>query len=299
MLDFSKLREISFDDRAILTKYLTNLATPSCEMSFTNLMMWQQAYQTKMLSYGDDFIFYSPIEQMIYFPRKKALSVEELVQIVREFQQAELLTAGIVYDVDNEFVAQNPEIEDFFNIIIDEDNFDYLYSNDKLASLSGSKLKKKRNLVNQFKHEYPDYFIELITPENAKIATDLSLQLNNELAQCDFLRDEDIVMEFAFQNFQALELNGFILYNKSNSPVGFTVFSKLNSEYADIHFEKARHDVKGASQILTQLLAEVLLNCSISKMNREQDLGNEGIRHAKNSLDPESLYRRVSLRLKD
>ena len=79
-------------------------------------------------------------------------------------------------------------------------------------------------------------------------------------------------------------------------PVGFSVYSFLNNLYADIHYEKARHDIKGAPQILVQLLANELLKSNTKFMNREQDLGSEGIRYAKKSLNPYDFYRRVKLK---
>ena len=78
----------------------------------------------------------------------------------------------------------------------------------------------------------------------------------------------------------------------SKQDVGYSIWSLLNHNVADIHFEKAAHSVKGAPQYLTQQCAELLAKSNIKYMNREQDLGSEGIRRAPNSLAQALQYRR-------
>ena len=161
--------------------------------------------------------------------------------------------------------------------------------------MSGAILKKKRNLINQFTHNYPNYFIEILDDSNAEKGNIFAHELNNLLSQTEFVAEENQSMDYAFKNFKKLGLQGFILYAELDLPVGFTVFSRLNNDFADIHFEKARHDIKGAPQILVKLLAQKLVELGIVYMNREQDLGNDGIRQAKKSLAPCDFYKRKKL----
>ncbi len=296
MLNFSEAKSINFDDKDLLQNYLRQLNSPSCEMSFANLKMWSEVYGTKQLKIGNEYLFFAENDNLIYFPHWQNLSVETLCTIAAEFQKFYRSESVIFYDVDPFFVENHAEIRNFFEIEIVEDDFDYLYLNEQLSSMSGAILKKKRNLINQFEKNYPNYYIEKLNKDNSDKCYRLALQLNNALEQTEFVGEENLSMAYAFRNLEALDLQGFILYADKELPVGFSVYSFLNNSYADIHFEKARHDIKGAPQILVQLLANEILKSNTKFMNREQDLGNSGIRYAKKSLNPCDFYRRVKLK---
>ena len=91
---------------------------------------------------------------------------------------------------------------------------------------------------------------------------------------------------------------GGVLLRAAGRPVGFSIFSPLPEGVWDIHFEKADHEVKGAPQMLVVKVAEALLARGGRLMNREQDMGEPGLRRAKHSLDPGAMYRRVFLKVK-
>lgn len=296
MINFSEAKRIEFGDYDKLSVYLQGFNTPSCEMSFANLKMWSEVYHTQFVAYGENYLFFSADDGIIYFPRYRDLLLTELCEIADDFKSFYGLDEVIIYDVDSSFVEKNPEITEFFAVEFDEDDYDYLYLNQQLATMSGGILKKKRNLINQFEKAYPDYFVETIDSKNASECYSFAITLNNLLEQTEFVGEENQSMKYAFENFEKLFLNGFVLYAEKDLPVGFTVFSALNEDYADIHFEKARHDIKGAPQILVQLLARELLSKGFKYMNREQDLGSEGIRQAKKSLAPIGFYQRVRLK---
>ncbi|MBQ9788280.1 MAG: DUF2156 domain-containing protein [Lentisphaeria bacterium] len=295
MLDFSQAKKIEWQDSELLIPYLRNLATPSCEMSFANLKMWSEVYGTEFLQYGENYLFFSASDGILYFPRWSNLSAELLVEIANDFKNFYQLGQVTIYDVDPEWLEDNGDICNFFHAEANEDDFDYLYFNENLAAMSGAILKKKRNLINQFQKNYPNYFIEYLSAENADKCSKFARDLNNLLEQTEFVDEENQSMDYAFKNLELLDLQGFMLYAEPNLPVGFTVYSFLNDTYADIHYEKACHDVKGSPQILVQLLANELLKKGVKCMNREQDLGSNGIRQAKKSLAPFDYYRRVKL----
>lgn len=293
MFDIGKLKNITLQDKGILKDFLHSLNEFSCEMSFTNLAMWHAAYQTQF-AFDDAgrLILYSPVEKMIYFPRGAEISPAELAELSSIFADSGLTENGI-YDVPESYVVSHSDIEKYFTVDFNEDNFDYLYDNQKLSDCAGSKLRKKRNLIKQFVNAYPEYQLVRLDESVSARFLELALKLNSQLEDCEFLTDEDKVMTFACENFRELDLDGILLTDGSGNDIGFSMWSLLNSNVADIHFEKADHSVKGAPQFLTQQTAAILISENIRYMNREQDLGDLGIRRAKHSLDPEFLYRRA------
>ena len=298
MFNLANLKDISCDDKEILQPFLQNLNEYGCEMSFANLAMWHAAYGTQFaFDEAGRLILYSPVEKMIYFPRGAEISAAELADLSNFFAKNGL-TENLIYDVPESYIQQHEDIEKYFTVEFNEDNYDYLYNNEHLRDCSGSKLRKKRNLIKQFLAACPDYQIIPLEDNTAQRFLSLALRLNSQLEACDFLTDEDKVMTFACGNFKTLELDGILLADGKGNDIGFSIWSLLNHSTADIHFEKADHSVKGAPQFLTQQTAAKLTDLNIKYMNREQDLGDEGIRRAKNSLDPEFMYRRTSISIK-
>lgn len=298
MFDFKTLQNITLADKNLLEPFLQALGEVSCEMSFTNLAMWHEAYGTQYAFDAEKrLILYSPVEKMIYFPRGAEISPAELADLSSTFA-SEGLTENLIYDIPEKYIAENPDFEKYFILDTNEDNFDYLYDNKQLRDCIGSRLRKKRNLIKQFINANPNCKIIHLSDATAERFLNLSEKLNSQLEQCDFIDDENKVISFACKHLDKLSLSGILLTDNNGNDVGYSMWSLLNDKVADIHFEKADHAVKGATQFLTQQVAEILAAQNITYMNREQDLGDEGIRRAKHSLDPVALYRRSSARVK-
>ncbi|MBF0300261.1 MAG: DUF2156 domain-containing protein, partial [Oligoflexia bacterium] len=109
---------------------------------------------------------------------------------------------------------------------------------------------------------------------------------------------EELALKKALLYFKELELEGLLLYSSVAGEVqAFTIFSKLNDDTADIHFEKSNIEIHGASQIINWETAKYLAN-RYKFLNREQDLGILGLRQAKKSYAPEFVYRSYILKRK-
>ena len=156
-------------------------------------------------------------------------------------------------------------------------------------------LRKKHNLVKQFQANWPYAEVRAITKEELPVVAKLATELNSRMVQCQFLDEEALALDRAWKNWEELSLGGIVLYAEPGYPAGFSVYGQLPSDTVDIHFEKADHSVKGASQTLTWQLA-IALRGKAKFMNREQDLNEENLRHAKRSLDPERFFKRYFLR---
>ncbi len=95
------------------------------------------------------------------------------------------------------------------------------------------------------------------------------------------------MLEVAFSNFDALALTGGVLY-KEDKIVAFTIGEALNEDTFVVHFEKAFPDLQGAYPMINQQFVQ--RNCTeVKYVNREEDLGLEGLRKAKRSYRPEMM----------
>ena len=189
---------------------------------------------------------------------------------------------------------------------------DYIYSAENLATLPGNQYKKKRNHISRFNRTYSNYELRAITAENIAEAHEVEKKwLNFEtLARsnendcecvCDCReaawaeRSEDeksrmaeyCAIKEALENFDALQMRGAILYVEGK-PVGMTMASEIAPGVWDIHFEKVidEYAINGGYAVINKLFAERLVTAGAKLINREEDIGIEGLRKAKLSYNP-------------
>ena len=278
-IDLSSLRPVEITDRARFDKALKIMGSQSCEACFPNIFMYREPYGIEFIEIEERLVVYERQTRIIHYPLGEPSSPEFLHAVSKAFQDAGLTDGGI-YDVPEDFLDNYPDCDTLFDLEYDEGTMDYLFSVEKIATFNGSKLRKKHNLVKQFQANWPYAAVQKISKDNLAIAAKLAKDLNSRLEWCEFLEEETMALESAWKHFEELGLQGIILFAEPDYPAGLSVFSVLPSDTVDVHFEKADHAVKGASQTLTWQLA-IALRGKAKFMNREQDMNEESLRHAK------------------
>jgi hypothetical protein len=188
---------------------------------------------------------------------------------------------------DSVFLPNEERFKDWgIEVTEDRDNFDYLYLRSELAELAGKKFHKKRNLIAQFNTLYT-CVEKPISKENIKDAAEvLEHWSKGKEADADLIAAQE-----ALELFSELQMKGSIYYIE-DKPVAWCMGESISAgSIFTIHFEKAIDDYKGLYQYLNQCFAMSLPE-HISHINREQDLGNEGLRHAKMSYRPSGFVRK-------
>ena len=174
----------------------------------------------------------------------------------------------------------------------DRNNFDYLYTRRSLSTLSGKKLHKKKNHVNGFLHSYPAFSLK---PLNHETKNDAAQILEIWAAEQTSIIDTDY--QAARQALAADTLEDFIglvLYVE-DTPIAWCLAELAEQgTIAVVHFEKARTDFRGSYQYINYAFAQSLPE-HVIYINREQDLGDEGLRHAKMSYYPEAFIKKYRL----
>jgi hypothetical protein len=179
----------------------------------------------------------------------------------------------------------------------ERNQWDYIYDAEALAALKGNRFHKKKNLVNQFKkkHEfvYADIDAELADRAMALQADWCTWRTCEDSAQ---LAAENLAIMRALQNWNALEgiMGGCISVN--DLIVAFTVGEVLQESTLLIHFEKGCPGYKGTYQAINQMFLKQHAKDRIRWVNREADLGDEGLRQAKLSYHPEGFIEKYRIR---
>lgn len=167
-----------------------------------------------------------------------------------------------------------------YAVVEDRDNFDYLYHRTDLAELSGKAYHKKRNLVNAFLNSYS---YEQKPLSKANLGDALAV-----LEDWRALKGEDGDYKAAREGLELHEELGMrgCVYYVEGVAAGWCLGEPLaKAKMFAIHFEKAREGYKGIYQFINQAFAQALPSY-FKSVNREQDLGDEGLRQAKMTYRP-------------
>ena len=175
--------------------------------------------------------------------------------------------------------------------------WDYLYLSSELATLSGNRFHKKKNLLNQFQKQYT-YEYQFITPgcvdEVMNMQEDWCRWRDCEASET-LLAENDAVARVLAHWHHIPGLCGGII-RIDGEPVAYTMAEPLDSETLIIHFEKAASNLKGAYQAINWLFCNDM-GVRFKYINREQDLDDEGLRQAKLSYNPVDFTRKSTVKV--
>ena len=278
-----EFHKIELEDKEQIERYLQKKIYRSCDLVFPNIYLWSRKYPTQYTIVEDTLIFRGIGEgdrPSITFPAGEPEQVRKALQVMFSWfkeQQAN--------------VRMHLVQEMKFQIEYDRDIADYVYEAEKLATLAGKKLHSKRNHVNRFQENNPEWVYESITPENVEDCFQMALKWREEM-QCEIdveKRDEMCVTLNALRLMEELNLKGGLLRARPQGEViAFTVGEPLSEDTFVVHIEKAYASIQGAYPMINQQF--VLHEAQDFKyVNREEDTGAEGLRKAKLSYRPAFL----------
>ncbi len=285
MLDF---QDVSIEDRERVENYFEFLEEPFCDFTFGNLFCWSVVENTK-IAFLNNFLFirFSDDEKFYYtFPLGKG-EIKNAINLIIE--DAKINNKKFQFVCLNK--KQSETLREIFQKKIkinkNRDVFDYVYSVEKLSSLSGRKYHAKKNHFNSFKNNY-DFIYEEINENNLPECIEFANEWYCESEVTPTLLKEQKVLSKAFENYFKLNLIGAII--KINGKiVAFCVGEKIYQENMFCtHFEKASSEFPKAYTAINKLFSEFSIN-NFEFVNREDDAGIEGLRKAKLSYYPEFI----------
>ena len=287
MLEFKPL---TMEDNTILDKYLKPYTFKTCEYSFTNLFIWRKGCDIKYTIYKDVLIILKKdFNNNYHFMQPIGYSKEnlkEIIEILIEYKE-ENNFLYLFKDLEANFIEDFKEIyPDSFEISEDIDNFDYIYESSKLITLSGKKLHGKKNHYNNFvkNNEYK------AAPINGGNICECILTAREWVYKNNskgYLLYELEAIEELLKNRCNLRFDSMAVY-VDNKLSAFTIGEKINDYMAIIHIEKAEPDINGLYAFINKTFIETYYS-EIPFINREQDLGIEGLRRAKKTYYPFKL----------
>lgn len=282
MLEF---KPITIDDRDTMMRYMAPLTLGTTESTFTELFLWAEHYKNEFCIRDDMLFIRSGLKYLTPFGAGNFQAAIDLLP-----EDAALICVS-PHNVEK-ITAIYPER---FEIREMRDSFDYIYRSEDLISLKGKKLHSKRTNINKFLKNYEYEFVE-ISSENLQEIRDFQafwLEKNVNGENRDSLEGENFAIERAFSNFDALGLKcGAIKIDGKVCAYSYGV--PINDKVFLICVEKADTAYSGIYQVINRDFAAHFCK-DYEFINREEDLGDEGLRRAKMSYNPAYLAKKYML----
>lgn len=265
-----------------------------CEFCFGNIYAWSKRYGTEIAR--ADGIFFSRSTSVTHGRRAYGMPLGDLsgpealraavLRLKKDNQGGALhfygLEARDTQSLERAFPGK-------FAFEPDRDNFDYIYAREDLANLAGKKYHAKRNHIARFTKENAHWRYEEITPGDLDECLAMANRWEAMHANRDpaGLEQEAQALCRAFAHYEAFGMRGGLL-RVGGALAAFTVGERLNGRAFVTHFEKAYPDIPGAYQMINRCFAAQTLT-GFQYVNREEDMGSEGLRRAKQSYYPALL----------
>ncbi len=283
MLNF-KTPELS--DRSRVIECFAQAHSMNCEYSFGSVYLWRTAYATKIVFYKDFFICRWGKTDISYsLPIGKGDFKDAVEMIIGD--AGELGIKPKLYGVTESY---RELLEKYFpgkfSYIYDDGCNDYIYNVIDLAELKGKKYHGKRNHIANFERNNTDWSYEELSESNIPECIDC----HSEWIKSRDDDDPDYSLEFeavltGFENYGKLGFKGGAI-RVHGKIIAYTYGEKINDTCFVSHFEKAPSGEHGAYAIINREFAKRLLLDGYEYVNREEDLGLEGLRKAKQSYHP-------------
>lgn len=294
--EFPDFKPIALEDRAFIQKKLWEYQPETSELTFSNLFMWRGHYGFAWSTYREWLFLVGGNNGLQAFPPIGPPSRVEPAKVLLEWISEEKGDAEPHLDrVDSRLAAElagSPE----FRIEPVRDHFDYVYNTKDLIELAGKSYRAKRNHLNYLLRTY----VPVYEPMDES-HLDACIELSKSWCETRMCED-DLSMEGegdatreALENFRELGLDGGVI--RINGRVeAFTLGELLNSSTAVVHIEKANTEIRGLYALINQQFCERRWK-EVPAVNREQDLGEPGLRKAKLSYNPQEMVEKYRVTL--
>lgn len=281
-----ELRQPQLEDKEMVERYFRMNRNRSCEYTFANLYLWSRHYKVSYALVEGMIVFQYTESGRFTFPQGDRANLKRTIDALMEWCHER----GLAFELTNVTKEQSELLEALypgrFSVEFYRDSADYVYETEKLISLAGRKYHSKKNHLNKFLKTYPDWSYETITSENVEECFQMALVWRRDNG-CEEDPEKNAEMCVTLNSLRLMEELGLCggLIRVEGRVVAFSIGEPACDDTMVVHIEKAYADVPGAYTIINQqfLLHEA---SQYRYVNREEDMGDEGLRMAKESYRP-------------
>lgn len=295
-----RFQPLTIKEKALFDRYFREQRYENAHFNFTNLFMWRKIYEVQWAE-EDGFLCVKAYWGGNHFflpPFGPTENYESIIEKLEGYAK-ELGAAFEMRGVENFVVETLERIRPgYFSCKPDRDNFDYVYLAEDMIHFKGRKFHQKKNHANFFRKNYPHYEYRPMDAESALacIAFNIEWCKKRDCKKGDDLDcEKDAIIE-ALTNFDTLGFVGGVIY-LDNEIKAFTFGEKINSDTVVVHVEKGDTDIRGIYPVINQDFCAANWE-SVTYINREEDMGVEGLRKAKESYNPVKMIEKSVVTVK-
>ena len=295
MLQFRPLAAADFE---IAAPILHKQDYKTTETSFAALYLWRGLSGCEIATSGGAVFFrvkWSEVRSYL-FPYGGDLR-EALLEIC-ETEKADgndtVSFVGITEKMKEELEAAFPGE---FSYKLRRSSFDYIYKSDVLAALAGKALRQKRNHVNKFQKKYAgrysyDAMTEAQIPEVLDFQKKWIESIPSKDGEDSLLYENEAIKEI-LAHFSEFGLSGGVL-RVDGEICAYCIGFQMNENTVDIMVEKGDYSFDGVYQMINKCFAEQMSSVT-EYLNREDDMGIDGLRKSKLTYCPEILMEKYNV----
>ena len=268
---------------------------PQCsELTFTNLFIWRHNYRPTWIQRENCLLIILRPEGISPFGLQPVGTGDKRKSLDFICEELKKLTPDVnVCRVSEKFI-QNYVDPERYQTVFDRDNSDYVYQTQDLIKLSGRKYHRKKNHLNRFLKKY-NYEYQELDMELVECFLDMQerwCRIKDCVNNPDLL-SEDFAIYEALTQYEVLDYKGGAI--RVNSAIeAFSLGEPLNENTAIIHIEKANPEIPGLYTAINQFFCSHTWG-HMEYINREQDLGIDGLRNAKESYYPHHMVNKYTI----
>ncbi len=278
------MRPVGLSDKPVFDDYLQRYPPTASELTFTNVFCWAEV-KHHLYCEHEGHLFVSYRDRRIHLGLFPPIGPHPERWILRPIPHLRCYSYN---RIDEDLAGRLGGAK----LHVDRDNSDYLYRVDALRELRGKKFDGKRNFLRRMEEFQPQ--VRRFTADMACACLQIQEEWLEHQGHSESAKDESTAFMKAMQNVRDLPLSGIAAFVDGRM-VGFAIGEPLNPTTYVEHFEKGRRGYPGIYQFLLHEFAKAIPD-SFTYLNREQDLGLEGLRRAKESWHPEHLIKKYSLK---
>ena len=288
MLDFSRL---TLADAPVLRPHLTHSYSRICEYLFGSVLLWRDMWPTEYAIHdGMVFLRYEVSAGQVAYLLPVGGDLEQALDVLDGYQQGPKLFTCVPWS-EVELLKQR-----YSDVIVNplEHGGDYLYDAESFATLKGRKLHGQRNHKNYFERNWA-FHTEEITDANALDVKEFAKRLAMSVSSDLFREGTRKILE-VLDNLDVYQFSSMVLYAE-DKVVGFT-FGSLLGDTLYVPIEQADKNYRGAYPKLASEFVSAHLEAGAVLVNREDDLGDEGLRMSKMAWHPCEIIEKFSVEVK-
>lgn len=274
-------RDIKLEDKDKIRELLSYSDFRGCEYTFGNNFIWSKPYKMKIAFYKDFYLVESDGE--FFYPAGRG-DIKEVVSLLKDCAKERGENLRICSSPKSGMEYLKELYGDFIEVQSKEDYFDYCYNREDLAYLIGKKYHSKRNFINRFMQN--DWSYEEISKVNINdcyTVLDKWFKENYD-GKDSSMEDEVFASRQGLDFFNELDFTGGLL-RVDGEPVAFTFGERINSDSFDVHVEKGLALYEGTYPMINREFVS-RIPVDIKYINREEDMGEQNLRKAKQSYRP-------------